>query len=49
MNVIEGYTHKEIGELLNIAEGTSKSQLAKAKTYLKKLLSNYSTEVYANR
>lgn len=49
MSVIEGYTHKEIGEMLHIAEGTSKSQLAKAKTFLKKLLSNYAIEEYANR
>lgn len=49
MYVLEGYTHKEIGELLNIAEGTSKSQLAKAKAFLKKILSNYSISVYANR
>jgi RNA polymerase sigma-70 factor (ECF subfamily) len=28
---IEGYTHKEIGELLNISENTSKSQLHKAR------------------
>lgn len=32
--VIEGYSHKEIAELLNITEGTSKSQLAKAKEQL---------------
>ncbi|MBI3142649.1 MAG: sigma-70 family RNA polymerase sigma factor [Bacteroidetes bacterium] len=36
MYVIEGYTHKEIGELLGIAEGTSKSQLNKAKLLLKR-------------
>ncbi len=36
LNVIEGYTHKEIGELLDISENTSKSQLARAKSYLKK-------------
>lgn len=29
--VIEGYEHKEIAEMLGISEGTSKSQLAKAK------------------
>jgi RNA polymerase sigma factor (sigma-70 family) len=46
--VIEGYTHKEIGEMVGIAEGTSKSQLAKAKQYLKKLLVNYSVTTYAN-
>lgn len=36
--VIEGYNHREIAEALNIAEGTSKSQLAKAKSFLKKTL-----------
>ena len=35
---LEGYTHKEISQKLNITEGTSKSQLSKAKKYLKKLL-----------
>jgi RNA polymerase sigma-70 factor (ECF subfamily) len=38
---IEGYSHKEIGELLDITEGTSKSQLSKAKNYLKGLLVKY--------
>jgi len=32
--VLEGYNHKEIAELLNITEGTSKSQLSKAKEML---------------
>ena len=32
--VIEGYSHKEIADLLGIKEGTSKSQLAKAKELL---------------
>lgn len=36
--VIEGYTHKEIAELLSITEGTSKSQLAKGKALLKNKL-----------
>lgn len=36
--VIEGYNHIEIGEMLNIAEGSSKSQLFKAKAHLKKLI-----------
>ena len=35
---IEGYTHKEIAEKLSVSEGTSKSQLARSKTYLKKLV-----------
>lgn len=34
--VIEGFTHKEIGDQLGIAEGTSKSQLNKAKLMLRK-------------
>jgi len=38
MYVIEGYSHKEIGELLKISEGTSKSQLGKARGYLQKLI-----------
>ena len=36
--VIEEYTHKEIAELLDISEGTSKSNLSKAKFNLKKSL-----------
>lgn len=32
--VVEGYSHKEIGELLGINEGTSKSQLARARMIL---------------
>lgn len=35
---LENYTHKEIAEKLDINEGTSKSQLFKAKKYLKELL-----------
>nr|WP_230391985.1 RNA polymerase sigma factor [Pontibacter sp. FD36] len=38
LHVIEGFNHLEIAEALNIAEGTSKSQLAKAKSSLKKIL-----------
>ena len=38
LNVIEGYTHKEIGELLNISENTSKSQLSRARVALQKKL-----------
>ena len=39
--VIEGYSHKEIGELLDISEGTSKSQLARAKAVLQKKVAQY--------
>lgn len=34
MYVIEGYSHKEIAKQLNISEGTSKSQLARARYLL---------------
>ena len=33
--VMEGYSHKDISELLNISEGASKSQLSRAKVQLK--------------
>lgn len=36
--VIENYTHKEIAEMLNVSEGTSKSNLAKAKQNLRAIL-----------
>jgi RNA polymerase sigma-70 factor (ECF subfamily) len=35
---IEGYSHKEIAEMLNISEGTSKSQYSRAKAHLQKLI-----------
>ena len=35
---IEGYSHKEIAEMLDINEGTSKSQLSKARALLQKRL-----------
>ena len=36
---LEGYSHPEIGELLGISEGTSKSQLSKARGMLQRRLS----------
>jgi RNA polymerase sigma-70 factor (ECF subfamily) len=38
MYVIESYSHKNIGDILGINEGTSKSQLARAKGILKKMV-----------
>ncbi|RYE34475.1 MAG: sigma-70 family RNA polymerase sigma factor [Sphingobacteriaceae bacterium] len=35
---IEGYSHKEIGEMMNISEGASKSQLSRARTILKEMV-----------
>lgn len=34
LNAIEGYSHEEIGEMLNIQPGTSRSQLVKARKML---------------
>lgn len=44
MYVIEGYSHKEIGNLLKISEGTSKSQLARAKALLQKKVEEFLNE-----
>ncbi len=46
--IIEGFSHKEIGKLLNISESTSRSQLTRAKNNLKQLL-NISEAVYEKR
>ena len=39
--VVEGYTHKEIGDMLGISEGTSKSQLSRAKVILQEMVKQY--------
>lgn len=36
--VVEGYNHKEIGQMLGITESTSRSQLTRAKKWLQKRL-----------
>ncbi len=46
--VIEGYPHKEIGEMLGISENTSKSQFMKARAYLRKLLPKETADLYGN-
>ena len=38
LHVIEGMEHREIARVLGIAEGTSKSQLSKARVLLQKML-----------
>ena len=48
LHAIEGYTHPEIGEILNISEGTSRSQLFKAKAMLKQMLAKLNITSYAN-
>ncbi len=41
MTEIEGFSHKEIAEVMNISVGTSKSQLNYAKTKLRELLKHH--------
>ncbi|MCW3127667.1 MAG: rpoE [Bacteroidetes bacterium] len=49
LHVVEGYSHPEIAAMLGINEGTSKSNLAKAKMKLRKMIEinrSTKTEVY---
>lgn len=46
MYAIEGYKHYEIAELLNISEGTSKSQLFKARQMLQKRITELNNNHY---
>lgn len=41
MYVVEGYSHKQIAEILGISEGTSKSQLSRAKLILQDLVKSF--------
>jgi RNA polymerase sigma-70 factor (ECF subfamily) len=41
--VVDGFSHKQIGEMLEITDGTSKSNLARAKMILKEKIQNYNT------
>ncbi|WP_341216697.1 sigma-70 family RNA polymerase sigma factor [uncultured Wocania sp.] len=41
--VLDGYSHKEIADMLNINIGTSKSNLARARQTLKDTIENYKT------
>ncbi len=38
---IEGYSHKEISDMMNISEGTSKSNLSRARTILQRRVGSY--------
>jgi RNA polymerase sigma factor (sigma-70 family) len=49
LHVIEGYSHKEIGDMLGINEGTSKSQLARAKVVLQRMVETRLNENRTNR
>lgn len=41
---VEGYSHKEIATMMNISEGTSKSQYARAKAWLQEKIGNRNQE-----
>lgn len=49
LHVIEGLKHEEIASLLNISIGTSKSNLAKAKLNIQKMLKQANLELYEQR
>ena len=38
---LEGYSHKEIGDMLQISEGTSKSNLSRARAILQEKVNKY--------
>ena len=42
--IIDGYSHSEIGEMLKINIGTSKSNLARARIILKEKIEQYKNE-----
>ena len=44
MYVIDGYSHQEIADMLDISVGTSKSNLSKARMHLQKYIHRNSTE-----
>ncbi len=46
LSIVEGYSHQEIGKLLNIKEATSRSQLNKARHTLKQRLLQYQSTNY---
>ena len=39
--VLDGYSHKEVSEMLKISTGTTKSNLARARTILKEKIDHY--------
>ncbi|WP_028871551.1 RNA polymerase sigma factor [Psychroserpens burtonensis] len=46
MHAIEGYKHQEIADILSISQGTSKSQLFKARQMLQKKIKDINTTSY---
>ncbi|AXO81246.1 RNA polymerase sigma factor [Olleya aquimaris] len=49
MYAVEGYKHAEISKLLNISEGTSKSQLFKARKLLQEKIKALNTKDYGTK
>lgn len=49
MYAVEGYKHSEIAKMLHISEGTSKSQLFKARKMLQERLKNQKIPGYGNK
>jgi RNA polymerase sigma factor (sigma-70 family) len=47
--VLDGYKHEEISKQLNISVGTSKSNLAKARMNIQKMLQQKNTNLYEER
>jgi len=48
MHVVDGYNHREIGEILGINEGTSRSNFAKARQKLQLLVQKEFPHLYEN-
>tara|TARA_R100000353_G_scaffold167301_1_gene129312 strand:- start:195 stop:731 length:537 start_codon:yes stop_codon:yes gene_type:complete len=48
MYVLDDYSHKEIAEMLGISDGTSKSNLARARMILKSKIETYNTVTKAD-
>ncbi|MET0393884.1 MAG: RNA polymerase sigma factor [Chitinophagaceae bacterium] len=49
MYVVEGYSHKEIADILGVSEGTSKSQLSRAKVILQDLVKKFLEDKISTR
>lgn len=45
--VLDGFTHEEIADQLGISAGTSKSNLARARTHLKEMIQNINKDAYS--
>ena len=46
--VLDGYSHKDIADMLEISEGTSKSNLSRARQILKKEIKNHTNSARIN-